>query len=117
MQAGDSFYLEVSVAEGSDGPNMPLAAIPFRILDRSMGVLAIHCLFVQKVRFGQVDCQRFSGKPPKGSWLFLPCNLAALHRLQQPFINRKLDQFFSGCLWQAAGENFFWTEFTVALFQ
>jgi len=60
VQKGESFYLEGSVVEGSDDPTMPLAAIPLRIHDRSMGVLAIYRLFVQKERFEPVDYQLFS---------------------------------------------------------
>lgn len=60
VQKGESFYQEGRVVEGSDDPNRPLAAIPLRIHDRTLGVLAIYRLFVQKERFEQVDYQLFS---------------------------------------------------------
>ncbi len=60
VENGESFYQEGRVVDGSDDPAIPLAAIPLRINDRSMGVLAIYRLFVQKERFEQVDYQLFS---------------------------------------------------------
>lgn len=60
VQGGESFYQEDSVVTGSDDPMAPLAAIPLRIHDRSLGVLAIYRLFVQKDNFEQVDYQLFS---------------------------------------------------------
>jgi CheY-like chemotaxis protein len=60
VQKGESFYQKGRVVDGSDDPAIPLAAIPLRIHDRSMGVLAIYRLFVQKEQFEQVDYQLFS---------------------------------------------------------
>jgi uncharacterized protein (TIGR02266 family) len=60
VETGESFYREGSVVEGSDDPMAPLAAIPLRINDRCMGVLAIYHLFVQKEKFEQIDYQLFS---------------------------------------------------------
>ena len=46
--------------EGSDDPMSPLAAIPLKIHGKTMGVLAIYRLFIQKESFAQVDYQLFS---------------------------------------------------------
>ncbi len=59
-RGGESYYHEGSVGEGSDDPAAPVAAIPLRIHDRSLGILAIYRLFVQKERFEPVDYQLFS---------------------------------------------------------
>lgn len=60
VENGESFYREGGVVAGSDDPHAPLAAIPLRIHDRCMGVLAVYHLFVQKERFEPVDYQLFS---------------------------------------------------------
>lgn len=60
VHSGDSYYREGSVNEGSDDPAAPVAAIPLRIHDRSLGVLAIYRLFVQKEKFEPIDYQLFS---------------------------------------------------------
>ncbi len=59
-EEGESYFREESVVEGSDDPLTPLAAIPLRIHDRNMGVLAVYRLFTQKERFQPVDYQLFS---------------------------------------------------------
>jgi len=56
----ESFFKEGSVVEGSDDPMSPLAAIPLKIHGKTMGVLAIYRLFIQKESFAQVDYQLFS---------------------------------------------------------
>jgi uncharacterized protein (TIGR02266 family) len=60
VSGGESYFQSGSVVVGSDDPRLPIAAIPLRINDRSMGVLAIYRLFVQKECFAQVDYQLFS---------------------------------------------------------
>jgi DNA-binding response OmpR family regulator len=60
VDEGESYYREDTVVSGSDDPIAPIAAIPLRINDRCMGVLAIYHLFSQKERFEQVDYQLFS---------------------------------------------------------
>jgi uncharacterized protein (TIGR02266 family) len=60
VEGGESFYREGSVVEGSDDPMAPLVAIPLRINDRCLGVLAVYDLFVQKEKFEQIDYQLFS---------------------------------------------------------
>jgi len=57
---GESYYQEGNVVGGSDDPLAPIAAIPLRIDDRCLGVLAVYHLFVQKEKFEQVDYQLFS---------------------------------------------------------
>lgn len=60
VTTGESYFAEGNVVEGSDDPLAPIAAIPLRIDDRCMGVLAVYHLFVQKEKFEQVDYQLFS---------------------------------------------------------
>lgn len=48
------------VAAGSDDPFRPIAAVPLKIHDTTMGVLAIYRLFIQKEAFQPVDFQLFS---------------------------------------------------------
>lgn len=60
VECGESFYQENSVVEGSDDPAVPLAAIPLKIDERCLGVLAVYHLFVQKDKFEPVDYQLFS---------------------------------------------------------
>lgn len=57
---GEDYFKEGSVVEGSDDPFNPIAAIPLRIHGRTMGVLAIYRLFVQKECFEEIDYQLFS---------------------------------------------------------
>lgn len=58
--SGEMYLQEGPVAQGSDDPLQPLAAIPLRIHDEVMGVLAIYRLFIQKETFAPVDHQLFS---------------------------------------------------------
>ena len=60
MSTGESYYADGNVVAGSDDPLAPIAAIPLRIDNRCMGVLAVYHLFVQKEKFEQVDYQLFS---------------------------------------------------------
>jgi len=58
--SGENYLQEGNVAAGADDPLQPLAAIPLKIHDEVMGVLAVHRLFVQKDAFAPVDHQLFS---------------------------------------------------------
>ena len=60
VRTGESYYREGCVNQGSDDPLAPVAAIPLRIHDRSLGILAIYRLFMQKEKFEPVDYQLFS---------------------------------------------------------
>lgn len=60
VSTGESYFAQASVVEGSEDPLAPIAAIPLRIDNRCMGVLAVYHLFVQKDKFEQVDYQLFS---------------------------------------------------------
>lgn len=60
VEKAESYYQDGDVTDGSDDPQSPVAAIPLRIQGRSMGVLAIYRLFVQKDAFAPVDYQLFS---------------------------------------------------------
>ena len=60
MSSGESFFEEGSVVAGSDDPLRPLAAIPLKIHGRTLGVLAVYRLFIQKERFEPLDYQLFS---------------------------------------------------------
>lgn len=55
-----SCFLHERVAEGSDDPAHPIAAIPLCINERTMGILAVYRLFVQKESFAGIDFQLFS---------------------------------------------------------
>ncbi len=55
-----SHFRDGDVTAGSDDLLDPIAAIPLHIHGRPMGLLAIYRLFLQKVRFEQVDYQLFS---------------------------------------------------------
>lgn len=58
--ACESFFVDGEVADGSDDPLQPLAAIPLVIHGEALGVLAIYRLFIQKERFKAIDFQLFS---------------------------------------------------------
>ena len=60
VATGENYFRDDNVADGSDDPFAPIAAIPLRIDDRCMGVLAVYHLFVQKEKFEPVDYQLFS---------------------------------------------------------
>ncbi|HAD03334.1 MAG: hypothetical protein A2091_13360 [Desulfuromonadales bacterium GWD2_61_12] len=55
-----AYFQEGSVAQGSDDPLQPIAAVPLKIHDTTMGILAIYRLFIQKEAFQPVDFQLFS---------------------------------------------------------
>ncbi|ORJ54979.1 response regulator [Geothermobacter hydrogeniphilus] len=58
--SGETYLQEGVVTAGSDDPLQPLVAIPLKIHDEVMGVLAVYQLFVQKESFASVDHQLFS---------------------------------------------------------
>jgi GAF domain-containing protein len=60
VEEARSFFREEAVAEGSDDPLQPIAAIPLRIQEESIGVLAVYRLFVHKEAFAPLDYQLFS---------------------------------------------------------
>ncbi len=60
VEEGRSSFSEDAVAEGSDDPLKPIAAIPLRIHEQPIGVLAIYRLFVHKESFNPLDYQLFS---------------------------------------------------------
>lgn len=60
LAGGENFFSNASVAEGSDDPLHPLAAVPLKIRGDTIGILAIYALFIQKERFEPVDYQLFS---------------------------------------------------------
>lgn len=57
---GQSYYSEQDVAQGSDEIGSPLALVPMMIHGRTVAVLAVYRLFIQKNAFTPLDFQLFS---------------------------------------------------------
>jgi len=60
FDCGENYLPQGTVNAGSDDPLQPLVAIPLKINDEVMGVLAVYRLFVQKESFAPVDHQLFT---------------------------------------------------------
>jgi CheY-like chemotaxis protein len=60
VESKEDYFVEGSIAEGSDDLARPLVAIPLVIHDEVLGVLAIYSLFVQKEQLDPIDFQLFS---------------------------------------------------------
>lgn len=60
VQEGRSRFREEAVALGSDDLQRPIAAIPLRIHDETIGALAVYRLFVHKDAFSPLDYQLFA---------------------------------------------------------